>query len=171
MGPARDRQAHRLLTMLTRRARTQRSLLAALLAVAMAGATLMGTCALLLTRTAERAVQIAISQAASEDLAATAYIGVVEGPDASSVAHDTREFLVSTFAPFNVTTTTRAWSAMRSLAMPGAGRDDAAKAYLYGMDDLSARAVLTAGRWPRAGASPAGPREAVLLETTARLLG
>ncbi|MFG1614587.1 FtsX-like permease family protein [Nonomuraea wenchangensis] len=139
-------------------------LLAALLAVAVVGPTLLGTCALLLTRTAEQALETAASRATPGQIDVTAYAVTIRGEHARSVADDTRAVLTSALAPFATTTAARASSAMRSL--PGAGVS--AVAYLSGVEDLPARTQLAAGRLPRAGATPA---EAVVLESTARQLG
>ncbi|MBP2707513.1 permease [Microbispora sp. RL4-1S] len=165
-------------------------MLAALLAVAMVGPTLLGTCALLLTRTADRALEAAASQAAADRVDVTAFTVTVRGPDARSVADDTRGVLTSALSPFAVTTAARASSVMRWLPRParatarGAGQATGSggsgvptETYLSAVEDLTARARLTAGRWPRAGtagagaAPPASPMEAVVLEPTARLLG
>ncbi|GAA1268499.1 hypothetical protein GCM10009677_21250 [Sphaerisporangium rubeum] len=155
-----------MLRVLGLRARAQWPLLAALLAVVMVGPTLLGTCALLVTSTAERALETAASRASAADTAVTAYIVTVRGPDARSVAEDTRGLLTSALTPFTTTTATRASSLLRSI--PGTGRDGPADVtYLSGMDGLKSRARLTAGRWPSPGAAPL---EAVVLESTARML-
>ncbi|MEO3796008.1 FtsX-like permease family protein [Nonomuraea sp. B10E15] len=153
-----------MLRLVARRARAQWPLLAALLAVAVVGPTLLGTCALLLTRTAEQALETAASRAASDQIDVTAYTVTIRGEHARSVADDTRAVLTSALAPFATTTAARASSVMRSL--PSAGVP--AVAYLSGVEDLQARTRLAAGRLPRAGAAPA---EAVVLESTARQLG
>lgn len=165
-----------MLKLVARRARAQWPLLAALLAVAVVGPTLLGTCALLLTRTAEQALETAASRATPEQIDVTAYTVTVRGRDARSVADDTRDVLTSALAPFETTTAARASSALRSLpadrtssGQPSLADGRAAVAYLSGVEDLQARARLATGRWPRAGA--ATPMEAVVLEPTARQLG
>ncbi|GAB3960199.1 hypothetical protein GCM10029978_008880 [Actinoallomurus acanthiterrae] len=164
-----------MLRLLVRRARAQWPLLAALLTVVMVGSTLLGTYALLVTRTADRALEVAASRVAPDDVDVTAYTVTVRGADARSVADDTRRVLASALAPFAATTAARASSVMRSLPRPRAGRGGVpAQAYLSGMEDPAAHAQLTAGRWPRAAADaahPSAPLEAVVLEPTARLLG
>ncbi|MFG1972628.1 FtsX-like permease family protein [Nonomuraea fuscirosea] len=153
-----------MLRLVARRARAQWPLLAALLAVAVVGPTLLGICALLLTRTAEQALETAASRTTSDQIDVTAYTVTVRGEDARSVADDTRAVLTSALAPFATTTAARASSVMRSF--PGAGAP--AVAYLSGVEDLPARTQLAEGRLPRAGAVPA---ESVVLESTARRLG
>ncbi|NJP93879.1 permease [Nonomuraea sp. FMUSA5-5] len=153
-----------MLKLVARRARAQWPLLAALLAVAVVGPTLLGTCALLLTRTAEQALETAAARAGADQVDVTAYTVTIRGEHARSVADDTRDVLTSALAPFAATTAARASSVMR--ALPGAGAPSVA--YLSGVSDLPSRAQLVTGRLPRAGAAPA---EAVVLESTARQLG
>ncbi|MBF8185641.1 permease [Nonomuraea sp. K274] len=164
-----------MLRLLARRARAQWPLLAALLTVVVIGSTLLGTCALLITRTAEQALETAVSRADPGDVDVTAYTVTVRGPHARSVADDTRGVLTSALAPLPATTAARASSEMRSLPPTRAGRDGVpAEAYLSGAENLPARAQLTTGRWPRAAAGaarPAAPLEAVVLESTAQVLG
>ncbi|WP_410820968.1 FtsX-like permease family protein [Micromonospora sp. 050-3] len=152
--------------LVSRRARAQWPLLAALLGVVTIGATLLGTCTLLVTRTAERALEVAMARAAPAAVDVTVYTGTVEGPDMPSVAADTRTAVVSTLAPFPVTTTARASTVLRALP-PGLaeGTTVGAQAYLSGLDDLPARGERVTGRWPQ------HPGDAVLLESTAQLLG
>ncbi|MEV1315181.1 permease [Micromonospora arborensis] len=151
--------------LVSRRARAQWPLLATLLGVVTIGATLLGTCTLLITRTAERALEVAMARAAPAAVDVTVYTGAVEGRDTSSVAADTRTAVASTLAPFPVTTTARASTVLRALPPALAeGTTVGAQAYLSGLDDLPARSELVTGRWPQ------HPGDAVLLESTAQLL-
>jgi hypothetical protein len=156
---------------LARRARTQWTLLAALLVLVSIGATLLGACALLVTRSADRELEVAAARAAPDDVKATAYTITVSGPDASSVAADARDLLTSSLAPFPTTTDTRASSVLRSLPSAPEANGVSAETYLSGVDGLPARAALTAGRWPRAATGRRAPLEAVVLESTAGVLG
>ncbi|MGC4870002.1 FtsX-like permease family protein [Micromonospora sp. DT53] len=152
--------------LLSRRTRAQWPLLAALLGVVTIGATLLGTCTLLITRTAERALAVAMAHAAPAAVDVTVYTGTVEGRDTSSVAADTRTVVASALAPFPVTTTARASTVLRALPPALAkGTTVPAQAYLSGLDDLPTRGELVTGRWPQ------DPGDAVLLESTAQLLG
>ncbi|SCF28168.1 permease [Micromonospora chokoriensis] len=154
-----------MLRLVSRRARAQWPLLAALLGVVTIGATLLGTCTLLVTRTAERALEVALARAAPAAVDVTVYTGTVEGPNVSSVAADTRTAVASVLAPFPVTTTARASTVLRALPPTLApGTTVGAQAYLSGLDDLPTRAELVTGHWPRQ------PGDAVLLESTAHLL-
>jgi hypothetical protein len=155
-----------LIALVGRRARHQWPLLAALLAVVTIGATLLGTCALLVTRTGERALEVVAARADPEKTRVTAFTVDVKREEARSVATDTRALLETTLDPFPTTTAARASSAIRSLpSAPADSNGTAAETYLSAVDDLPARAQLVDGRWPRA------PGEAVILESTARILG
>ncbi|RQX16579.1 permease [Micromonospora ureilytica] len=152
--------------LVSRRARAQWPLLATLLGVVTIGATLLGTCTLLVTRTAERALEVAMARAAPAAVDVTVYTGAVEGRDTSSVAADTRSVVTSALAPFPATTTARASTVLRALPPALAkGTTVGAQAYLSGLDDLPTRGELVTGRWPQ------DPGDAVLLESTAQLLG
>lgn len=159
-----------MLRLLTRRARAQWPVLVSLSAVLVVGATLVGTCTLLVTRTAQRAVEVAASRADPDDVSVTAYTVTIAAKNARSVAADTRRVVTSGVAPFNATTATRASSVMRSL--PGSTDDRLNEGYLSGIEDLRSHSGLISGRWPRAGATGKSKAlEAVLFQNTARLLG
>ncbi|WP_328468517.1 ABC transporter permease [Actinoplanes sp. NBC_00393] len=147
-----------MLRLLTGRARAQWQLLASLLAVVTVGATLLGVCTLLVTRTAEQALEVAASRAAPEDVEVTAYTVAMTGDDARSVADDTRALLTDALAPFRAGTAARASSVMRSLGEDSVG-------YLSAVEGLQQRAELVSGRWPGAAS------EVAVLEPTARMLG
>ncbi|MEV4279109.1 FtsX-like permease family protein [Actinoplanes xinjiangensis] len=151
-------------TLILRRARAQWPLLAAVLTVVTIGATLLGVCALLITRTADRALEVAASRAVPADTGVTAYTVTIARGDVASVDADTRSVLREAVAPFDSVMAGRMSTVMRSIP----GRSEAAPglAYLSGVEDLTDRASLVGGRWPRPGAG-----EAVLLERTARALG
>ncbi|MFI5953247.1 FtsX-like permease family protein [Cryptosporangium sp. NPDC051539] len=156
-----------MIRLVVRRARAQWPLLGCLLAVLTLGATLLGTCALLVTRTSDRAVEVAASRTSAAENSATVYAVTIRAVDARSVATDARNFLTSTVAPFDATTTTRVSTVMQRLpAASDTGRGLLSEGYLSAVDDLERAATLVAGHWPRAGA-----RQAALFDTTARLLG
>ncbi|MEV7623797.1 FtsX-like permease family protein [Actinoplanes sp. NPDC089786] len=157
-----------MLKLLARRVRSQWALLAALVALLAIGATVAGACALLVTRTGEQALESVATRGRSDDVMTTAYTVEVKASQATSVAADTRAVLEEAYAPFPIATSVRASSRMRALASAPQVNGLPAETYLSGMDGLQQRATLRSGRWPRAGAAPI---EAVLLETTARLLG
>ncbi|BCJ49939.1 hypothetical protein Asp14428_14140 [Actinoplanes sp. NBRC 14428] len=156
-----------MLSVLVRRVRSQWALLGTLLMLVTVGATLAGTCALLVTRTGGQALEVVASRADPADVKVTAYTADIGAKAAASVAAETRDDLVSALAPLPATTTTRASSRMRSLPARSGASGTTAETYLSGISDLPAHAVLAAGRWPRAAAVP----EAVVLESTAKVLG
>lgn len=154
-----------MMALLGRRARSQWPVLAALLAVVILGASLLGVCALLVTRSAALALGVAAARADPAAMTVTAYTSTIDGPDAAAVTEATRGVLTSAIAPYGASTAVRASSVTRPLP----GRRDEARTYLSAIEDLPNRAELVTGRWPRAG-DPAHA-EAVLLEPTAKLLG
>jgi hypothetical protein len=154
-----------MMTLLGRRARAQWPVLAALLAVVILGASLLGVCALLVTRSAALALGVAAAQADPAAMTVTAYTSTIDGSDATAVTDATRGVLTSAIAPYGASTAVRASSVIRPLP----GRRDEARTYLSAIEDLPNRAALVTGHWPRAG-DPAHA-EAVLLEPTAKLLG
>jgi hypothetical protein len=157
-----------MVSLLVSRLRTQWPLLAALAALVAIGATVAGACALLVTGTADRAMESVATRGSVDDVDATAFTLQVAPKQAGSVAADARRVLIESFAPFPVTTTVRASSRVRALPSTSGGAARPGEAYLSGVDGLRDRGTLVSGRWPRAGASPI---EAVLLEPTARMLG
>ncbi|WP_229074668.1 FtsX-like permease family protein [Actinoplanes sp. DH11] len=147
-----------MLRLLAARAGAQWRLLASLVAVVTLGATLLGTCALLVTWTADRALEVAAARLPGAETDVTAYTVTIGRDDAAGVAADTRDLLTGSLAPFPARTSGRASGVMRQLAGGNVG-------YLSAVEDLPSAADLSAGRWP------SGPGEAVVLESTARQLG
>jgi hypothetical protein len=160
-----------VLRLLARRARAQWSLLAGLLAVVTIGATSLGVCALLVTRTADRALEVVAVTTAPDEVESTAYTVNVPGAAGRSVTADTRALLTAALAPFPTTTNARASSAARELRSATAADGTAAQTYLAAVQDLPSRVALTAGRWPESAPEPLAGPETVVLENTARLLG
>jgi hypothetical protein len=161
-----------VLRLLVRRATVQIPLLTAVVIVVTVGVTLLGVCALLLTASQERALEEGMSRAEPSAVEVTAYVTGIPGKHVRSVADDTRSVITQTLQPFRTTITTRASSVMRPLEGSGSGSGPRRVGYLSGVDTLERRARLTAGRWPRAGASTesTGSLETVILESTARAL-
>jgi hypothetical protein len=151
-------------TLILRRAGAQWPLLAAVLTVVTIGATLLGVCALLVTRTSDRALEVAASRAVPADTGVTAYTVTITRGDTASVDADTRSVLREAVAPFGSVMAGRMSTVMRPVGVRAGGAPGLA--YLSGVEDLTDRASLVTGRWPRPGAG-----EAVLLERTARALG
>ncbi|MDP9795677.1 hypothetical protein J2S43_004189 [Catenuloplanes nepalensis] len=153
------------MSFLARRARAQWPLLAALLAVVTVGVTLLGVCALLITRTGERAVETAAARATADDTSVTAYTVTVGGKDARSVMDDSGAVLTEALAPLPVTLTTRTSTLLRPLPTMPKGGAFPSQGYLSALSDLDSRVELLDGRLPRTG------YEAALLSSTATLLG
>ena len=160
------------LRLLARRAAVQLPLLSAVVAMVTVGATLLGVCALLLTVSQDRALDVGLHRVEPDDVSVTAYVIDVGGPHTASVAADTRAAMASALAPFPVSSTdTRASSVTRPLAdRSGATRQ---VAYFSSFDRLQNRTQLVKGRFPRAGGTGTKTArfESVVLETTARRLG
>ncbi|RKS80406.1 hypothetical protein CLV35_0837 [Motilibacter peucedani] len=156
-----------MLGLLLLRARVQLALLAAVLAVVTAGATLLGVSALLLTRTQERALDVAVVRAQPKELDVTAIATGVRGGDVTSVASGAGGVVRWVLEPLGSTSTRRFSSAMRRLGDGGSGSRQLG--YLSALDALTERADLLTGRWPAAGGS-GGALEAVVPEATARAL-
>ncbi|WP_433789786.1 FtsX-like permease family protein [Actinoplanes sp. CA-252034] len=151
-------------TIILRRARAQWPLLAAVLTVVTIGATLLGVCALLVTRTSDRALEVAASRAVPADTGVTAYTVTMARGDVASVDADSRSVLREAVAPFGSVMAGRMSTEMRHLER---GDDKTPSlAYFSGVEDLTDRATLLTGRWPRPGAG-----EVVLLDRTAKALG
>ncbi|MEV6349764.1 FtsX-like permease family protein [Actinoplanes sp. NPDC051851] len=147
-----------MLRLVLRRGRAQWPLLASLLAVVTVGTTLLGVCALLMSRTAGQAVSVAAARAPVTDLDATAYSSDIAAEDAPAVVADTRTLLTSAMQPFRSTLSARAASDMSDIS----GRSG--KGYLAAVDGLPSRATLVDGAWPQ------GAGETLLLEPTATRL-
>ncbi|UCN15464.1 hypothetical protein LFM56_03815 [Cellulomonas iranensis] len=147
-----------------RRARTQVGLLAALLAVVVAGAVLLGTCALVLTTGQEQAVDAALRRTDPHDLAVEVTFRL-EGADPRAV-DDAARVLGAALAPARPAVTPWRTSAVRPLAVASA---PGARAYVTASDDLTAHAALTSGRWPTT--TGADVVEVAVPDVAARALG
>lgn len=171
--------------LVARRALTQLPLLAAVLAVLVAGAGVAGACALLLTDAGDAAVVAAVRAAPADDVRLTVTFRVTGGTSDEARARTdpaTPDGPVATaaaeaagiLAPLG--STTSAWYsspplplAGRSTPLPGAADDDPGQAYLLAADDVADHAELVAGRWPQGRAG--GAWETALPRTSADALG
>ncbi len=150
-----------MLGLVLRRARVQRRLLTSVVVLVATAATLVGVCTLLLGPTADRAFHVAVEQAPPSDLSVTAFLVQIDNDDVASAGAAAEQVVESVMAPMAPHLATTATSRLRDLG------DGDRQAYLAMTDDLTSRADLTSGRWP---ADAAGPAEAVVPTTTARLL-
>ncbi len=150
-----------------RRTRTQLGVLVAVLVVLVAGTTLLGTCALLLTTAQDDALTAALRDATPGAVDVSASLGVVGGDPAAVVA-DATHVVDTTLAPLGSTTSTWLTSAM--VSVPGSADQPDRQGYLASVTDLPDHARLTAGRWPR-GQLGDGTWETAVPEFTAQQLG
>lgn len=150
-----------------RRTRTQLGLLVAVLVVLVAGTTLLGTCALLLTIAQDDALTAALRDAAPGAVDVSASLGVVGGDPAAVVA-DATHVVDTTLAPLGSATSTWLTSAM--VSVPGSADQPDRQGYLESATDLPDHARLTAGRWPR-GQLGDGSWETAVPEFAAQQLG
>ncbi|MFC0646520.1 FtsX-like permease family protein [Cellulomonas phragmiteti] len=151
--------------LVVRRAATQLPLLAAVLAVVVLGAVLLGTCALLLTSGQSQALDVALQRAAPRDVAVEVTLRV-GGADARAVVDDATRVVADALAPVRPVVSTWLTSAVRPLVVEGTS---GAHGYVVEGDDLTAHAELVAGRWPRP--TSAGPVEVAVPVEVARGLG
>lgn len=154
-------------TVVAHRAPTQLALLAAVLAVVVAGTTVLGLCVLLLTAGERATLDAALRATSPDDVVVRAELTVVGG-DPVAIADRAADLVEGRLDAVPTTTTTWVTSGLR--ALPGAATR---MAYLAGVTtDLADHATLTSGRWPGASAPTAGgPLEAVVLDPTASALG
>lgn len=165
--------------LVARRALTQLPLLAAVLAVLVAGSTLVGLCTLLLTTARDDALVAALRAAPAEDLRLTVAMRVTPHEGEPALGTDprepdgpvavAREAATEMLAPLGSSVSTWLQSPMlpvRSDPAPGAAGADApdvapATGYLLAADDVTEHARLADGRWP-AGQADDGAWETAL---------
>lgn len=184
----RPARAYDSLPLVVQRARTQAPLLVAVLAVVVAGATLLGTSALLLTTAQQQALDAAVARADPADVAVRASFEIVDG-DAADAVGTAQDVLAGVLGPVDGPTSTWLTSRLHLVTVDEAAADAddlaglvgtdgpaPALAYLESGDDLAEHSRLVAGRWPSSPAPTGGedgdPRvreAAVPAEAAARL--
>lgn len=165
--------------LVARRALTQVPLLAAVLAVLVAGSALVGLCTLLLTTARDDALVAGLRAAPAEDLRLTVAMRVTPHEGEPALGTDPRdpagpvavatEAAADMLAPLGSSVSTWLTSPMLpvradpALAAAGADAPDVAPptAYLLAADDVTEHARLADGRWP-AGQADGGAWEAAL---------
>lgn len=165
--------------LVARRALTQVPLLAAVLAVLVAGSTLVGLCTLLLTTARDDALVAALRAAPAEDLRLTVAMRLTPHEDEPALGTDPRDpdgpvavasaAAAEMLSPLGASVSTWLTSPMLPVRAAGAGPDAAAagdagevpQSYLLAADDVADHARLTDGRWP-AGRAGGGAWEAAL---------
>ncbi|MDM7854988.1 FtsX-like permease family protein [Cellulomonas alba] len=150
------------------RGRAQLGVLAAVLAVMIAGSALVGACVLLTTASPQRALQLAMVHAPDPDVQVSVALGFPEDPndssidariaatarDASAAVAQASSMLTKPFGALPTTLTT--WTSTVMEYLPDTG-DALRLGYLAELDDRDARGTLTAGRWPTAPGEVALP--------------
>lgn len=148
------------------RSRARAGLLGVVLVVLVAGLTVLGCCALLLTTGADRARQSALASTPGEQLRVDVELTDLPADPAADAAAAGDE-LAAALAPLDPRTTTWTTSTLRDLP---AGPDGRRLGWLAGVDDLTARADLVTGSWPTPPVDGA-PWPAVLPVAAAEALG
>lgn len=153
------------------RGRAQLAVLAAVLAVMVAGSALVGVCVLLTTAAPQRALELAMADAPTTDVQVGVALGFPEDPDdedveplVASTAREPSEavatasaLLTEPFGDLPRTVTTWTSSVMRYLPPDGG---PVSLGYLAELDDPDARGTLATGRWPTATGEVALPTSA-----------
>ncbi|MEZ0448047.1 ABC transporter permease [Cellulomonas sp. ICMP 17802] len=154
--------------LLWHRGRAQLAVLAAVLAVMVAGSALVGACVLLLTASPQRALQLAVVHAPADDVGVGVALGFPEDPDdpdvdervaatsrdASGAIAQASGLLRAPFGDLPTTQTTWLSTVMRYLPPDGG---PLRLSYLAELDDREARGTIVSGRWPAAAGEVALP--------------
>ncbi|MDC7120636.1 hypothetical protein OMK64_03705 [Cellulomonas fimi] len=151
-----------------RRGRAQVGVLAAVLAVMVAGSALVGVCVLLTTAAPQRALQLAMSDAPAADVEVAVALGFPEDADdpdvdplVAATARDASDALATATAllttPFGDLPTTRTTWASSVVQYLPADSGPVRLGYLAELDDPDARGTVVAGRWPAARGEAALP--------------
>ena len=145
--------------LLWRRGRAQAGVLAAVLAVMVAGAALVGACVLLMTASPQRALQLAMADAPGDEVQVGVALGFPEEPDdpdvdervaatardASGAVAQASDLVTSAFG--DLPTTQTVWTSTVMQYLPPDG-DPLRLAYLSELDDLDARGTVVSGAGP-----------------------
>ncbi|MEP7762576.1 FtsX-like permease family protein [Sanguibacter sp. 25GB23B1] len=157
--------------LLVRRAVHQRVLLAAVLAVVVAGTVFLGTCVLLVTDGQQDALRASLARSPASGLSVETTARLTEDGAPSEVVGVVQDSTATALADLDPEVSTWSTSQVRYLrpAPPGAPADVPLATYVSSVDDLPDRASLDEGRWPTAPTG--GPTEVALPSSTAALLG
>ncbi|QTE31160.1 ABC transporter permease [Pengzhenrongella sicca] len=139
--------------MMLRRAVAQRTILATVLAVAILGSTLLGTFALLLTSSQERALTVTLirSPPAATEIETGLAIGRNEPNAAIEAAHAALAEVIG-----DVPATSTEWIASPAYRLPGDAGITAPLGYVGAVPEVSTIATLRSGAWPATAADAAG---------------
>ena len=150
------------------RGRAQLGMLAAVMAVMVAGSALVGVCVLLTTAASQRALQLAIVHAPAADVQVSVALGFPENPDdpavdkrvaatardATGAVAQASALLTGTFG--HLPTTVTAWTTTIMQYLPEDG-GPLRLAYLADLGDAAAHGTILSGRWPVAAGEVALP--------------
>ena len=157
--------------LLWHRGRAQLAVLAAVLAVMIAGAALVGACVLFKTASPQRALQLTMVRAPGTDVQVGVALGFPDDPDDPDVAERVSatarepsgavaEASALLAAPFgDLPTTETVWTSTAMQYLPPNG-GPLRLGYLAELDDRDARGTLASGRWPTAAGEVALPTSA-----------
>jgi len=157
-----------LIRILVRRSITQHTILTAVLAVAVAGASLLGTFSLLLSATQQRALGASFERApdASTTLAVELNVGQrTPGPSLDAA----RTFLDDLAA--GVPTTRSEWLTSQLVRLPATTAVAAPVGYVASYPDLADNTVLRSGAFPTAATDAAGRVEVAVPAAAAKAFG
>lgn len=142
-----------MLTLVLRRARTQRGLAVALTALVALAATLLGVCALLLGPTQDRALSREVQRGEPQDVAVEAFLVDLAAADVDEVRETAAGELRDVLAGLDPSLSSVVTSRMRTLESSPASTAGARLAYLAAGDGITAQSRLVSGRWPEPPAS------------------
>ncbi|GEK21255.1 FtsX-like permease family protein [Cellulomonas xylanilytica] len=156
------------LRVLRHRAAAQRTLLAAVLAVALIGSTLLGTFALLLFTSENRAMDTALNEAPAQDTDVDVELRL-ERSDPVEAAAAGSAFLDSLLG--EVSSTRTQWTASPMYRLLGEAQAVPPLAYLASNPRLETNATLLAGQWPTTATDDAGRVEVSVPQVAAEEYG
>jgi len=156
------------LRLLRHRAAAQSTLLVAVLAVALVGATLLGTFALLLHASDHRALDAALDQAPASRTDVDVLL-VLDGQNPAAAVGAADAFLDDLLG--QVPSDRTRWLASPMYRLPGAPGDIPPLAYLASNPEIPAHADLLAGRWPDRAVDDRGRTEVAVPQVAATRYG
>jgi hypothetical protein len=156
------------LRLLRRRAGAQSTLVVAVLAVALVGATLLGTFALLLHASDHRALDAALDQAPASRTDVDAFL-VLDGQNPAAAVGAAESFLDDLLG--DVPSDRTQWLASPVYRMPLVPGDIPPLAYLASNPEIPAHADLVAGRWPDRATDDGGRVEVAVPQVAAARYG
>lgn len=151
-----------------RRAVAQRTILATVLAVAVLGSTLLGTFALLLTSSEQRALEVTLTRSpqSATDLEIRMSVGRNEPGVAIAAARAALAHVAG-----DVPTTSSEWVASPPYQLPADGGASVPLGYVAAVPDVASLVTLRAGVWPDTATDAAGRVEVAVPNVAAQHFG